>query len=514
MGTDPEQPPQWRHLLPIPGVGEEQVDASRPLRVIVDVDPSLAGTPGAQYLVWLLVTLLTRGTKSVVASVGIGVDDVPLDPGVDPAAPSGDPSFGAALYATADAFGPEAAPVIDASDLREVDLILQIGAATRAWPTAPVLHVAASGWTGAVAPDSLDLPQLELSENPFGPYIAACLAAGQTYMYARVRDHRLQPVALNAWTMAQASDHLAEVAAFNPGEPAVELDHVLAGVGAVGTALLLALWVYRNASGTVRAADADEKGVDVTNLNRCVPFWWADIGRPKPEVVAERLGGRHGLVIEPTTGRAENLIGAMTHLISAVDTSEARQALQDRYSASAVQASTSGLRMEVLRVDPTAGTACLRCFNPPRPSTPDSEIRARVADMDDATIAAHAQAVGTDPGRVREWARAGGCGQIGDALLDRLRPSDGRAAQFSVGFMSVLAGTLLAAQVIKDSARRSDPADASAASIPLIGREARFVANLLDPANAPAGVRRYGRDPECPACLGARAEIWARRWTG
>jgi hypothetical protein len=80
--------------------------------------------------------------------------------------------------------------------------------------------------------------------------------------------------------------------------------------------------------------------------------------------------------------------------------------------------------------------------------------------------------------------------------------------------MSALAGILLAAQVIKDSARRSDPADASAASIPLIGHEARFVANLLDPASAPAGVRRYGRDPECPACLGARAEIWARRWTG
>jgi ThiF family len=495
-------------------VGEEHVDASRPLRVIVDVDPSLTGTPGAQHMAWLLVTLLTRSTKSVLASVGIGIDDVPLHPGVDPAAPSGGPSFGVALYATADAFGPEAAPVIDASDLREVDLVLQIGAATRPWPEAPVLHVTASGWTGAVSPDPVDLPQLKLSENPFGPYVAACLTAGQVYMLARVHDHRVEPVALNAWTLGQGTDRLAEVANDDPGEPAVALDHVLAGAGAVGTALLLTLWAYLNASGTVRTADADEKGVDVTNLNRCLPFWWSDLGRPKAEVAAKRLNGRHGLVIEPTIGRAEILVDAQTHLISAVDSPDARQALQDKYPASCVQASTSGLRLEVLRVDPAAGTACLRCFNPPSSTISDTAIRARVSGMDDATIAAHAAAIGIDPDQVREWGQTGGCGQIGDALLDRLRPSDGGAAQFSVGFISVLAGILLAAQVVKDTTRRSGYVGDSADNIPLIGFEARFVTNLLDPVNALAGVRRYGRDPNCPACRGVRAQIWARRWTG
>lgn len=495
-------------------MGEEQVDASRPLRVIIDVDPTVTATAGVQHMVWLLVTLLTRATTSVIASVGISVDDVSLRPGVDPAAPHGDPSFVAALKSTADAFGPEASPVVDAGDLAEVDLILQIGAANRAWPETPILHVTASGWAGAVAPDPGDLPRLDVGENPFGPYVAACLAAGQAYMLARVRDHRLEPVALNAWTLAQRTDRLAEVANVDPGQPAVALDHVLAGAGAVGTALLLTLWAYLNASGIVRTADADEKGVDVTNLNRCLPFWWSDLGRPKAEVAAERLSGRHGLVIEPTIGRAETLVDAQTHLISAVDTPEARQALQDKYSASAVQASTSGLRLEVLRVDPAAGTACLRCFNPPRSTTSDTDIRARVADMDDATIAAHAAAVGTDPDRIREWGRTGGCGQIGDALLDRLRPSDGGAAQFSVGFMSVLAGILLAAQVVKDTSRRSGHIGDSAENIPLIGFEARFVMNLLDPVNAPAGVRRYGRDPHCPACRGVRAEIWARRWTG
>ena len=465
---------------------------------------------------WLLVTLLTRSTPAVIGAVGIGTVDAPLLAGIDPAAPGGGPSLLDALKATAVVFGPDAALIVDADELDGADLVLQIGkTAARDWPGTEVLHVSTAGWTGAVTPNAAEIPPVDVtSENPFGPYVAACLAAGQAYMYARVRDHHLQSVALNAWTLTQATTDLGAIAAVDPGEPSAELDHLLAGVGAVGTALLLTLWAYRQASGTIRAADADPKGVDDANLNRCLPFQWRDLHRAKAVVAAERLSGHHGLVIEPTVGYAQNLVGPRTHLISAVDTPNARQALQDKYPASAVQASTSGMRLEMLRVDPTVGTACLRCFNEPLEETPDSEVRAQVADMDEATIAAHAAAVGTDPDQVREWGRVGGCGQIGDALLDHLRPSDGSAAQFSVGFMSVLAGVLLAGQVFKDTVVRAGDPDRITDGVPLAGAEARFVANMLDPVNALAGVRRYGRDNECPTCRGVRADVWANRWTG
>ncbi|MEV0623568.1 ThiF family adenylyltransferase [Nonomuraea sp. NPDC050404] len=334
-------------------------------------------------------------------------------------------------------------------------------------------------------------------------------------MHARLRDYRPQAVALNAWTLTQSATGLGAVAAADPGEPSAELQHVLAGAGAVGSALLLTLWACQHVSGTISAADTDPKGVDVSNLNRCVPFHRTDLSRPKAIVSAERLSGHHGLTIEPYVGKAENLVGPRTHLISAIDTPEARQALQDAYPASTVQASTSGLRLEMLRVDPKAGTACLRCFNPPRAVVPDSRVRAQIADMDEATVMAHAEAIGADAQQVREWARTGGCGEIGDALLERLRPSDGRAAQFSVGFISVLAGVLLAGQVLKDAVRRPGNApDLLADDVPLLGENARFVMNLIDPSTALAGVRRYGRDSECPACQGVRADVWAKRWTG
>lgn len=516
MRTDAGTSPEWRHLLPVPGLDQNRVDASRRLRVVVDVDGAVVGQPVVQHLTWLLVTLLTRTTSSVIATVRINANDAPLLPGIDPAVPEGGPSLLDALKATAELFGPEAAPVVVGAGLDGTDLVLRIGNTNASsWPGAAVLNMSASGWTGAVTPNADEVPALNVaSQNPYGPYVAACLAAGQAYMYARVRDYHLQPVALNAWTLTQVTSDLAAAASVDPGEPSVELDHVLAGTGAVGTALLLTLWAYQQASGTIRAADDDPKGIDDTNLSRCLPFHWTDLGRAKALVAAERLSGHHGLVIEPTNGHAQNLIGPRTHLISAVDTPNARQALQDKYSASAVQASTSGLRLEMLRVNPTVGGACLRCFNPPREKTPDSEIRAQVAAMDEATIAAHATALGIEPDRVREWGRVGGCGQIGDALLDRLRPSDGSAAQFSVGFMSVLAGVLLAGQVLKDEIRRAGDPNRITDGAPLAGVETRFVTNLLDPINTLAVVRRYSRDNECPACRGVRADIWANRWTG
>jgi molybdopterin/thiamine biosynthesis adenylyltransferase len=516
MGADAGANPQWRHLLPIPGLDQERADASRPIRVVVDVDPSRLDQPGLQHLTWLLVSLLTRSTSDVIAAVGLNTRDARLIPGIDPGAPNGGPSLLDALKATVDAFGPQAAPVVDARKLDGVDLVLQIGStATTAWPEAAVLHVSAAGWTGAVTPHAHgSLPLDVASENPFGPYVAACLAAGQAYMHARIRDHQLPTVAINAWTLTQATANPAAAAAADPGAPAVHLDHVLAGVGAVGSALLLTLWAYRPASGTIRAADADPHGVDDTNLNRCLPFRWADLGCPKAQTAAGRLSGHHGVTIEPSHGFAESLVGPGTHLISAVDTAKARQALQDKYPASAVQASTSGLRLELLRVDPTHGTACLRCFNQPREQTPDSEVRAQVAEMDDAAVAVHATAVGTDTEQVRQWGRTGGCGRVGDALLERLRPSDGSAAQFSVGFMSVLAGTLLAAQVIKDAIRRDGDLLGVVDSVPLHGSTARLVINCLDPTHVAAGVRRYGRDSTCPACRGVRADIWTQRYTG
>jgi hypothetical protein len=73
--------------------------------------------------------------------------------------------------------------------------------------------------------------------------------------------------------------------------------------------------------------------------------------------------------------------------------------------------------------------------------------------------------------------------------------------------MSVLASVLLAGQVPRDALLRAGDLDHITDGVRLAGKEARFVTNLLDLASALAGVRRYGRDSECPACQGVRTDV-------
>jgi hypothetical protein len=111
------------------------VDPSYPLKVVIAVDAVVTGRRGVQQLAWLLTTLLTRSTGAVIGAIGVSCADVPLLAGVDPAAAGGGPSLPGTLKATAAAFGPEAAPVIDASEFQSADLVLQIGdTAGRVWP--------------------------------------------------------------------------------------------------------------------------------------------------------------------------------------------------------------------------------------------------------------------------------------------------------------------------------------------------------------------------------------------
>ncbi|MHB1472457.1 MAG: ThiF family adenylyltransferase [Dermatophilaceae bacterium] len=336
---------------------------------------------------------------------------------------------------------------------------------------------------------------------------------------------------VDAWNLiSEAAPHPATlhpdrpllVGRFPAGPATVEvtLRHVLAGVGAVGTAVLQALWATPGVTGFVRAVDADREGVQETNLNRCVIFTGGDFDANKAVVAAALLHPTAGFAIEGMAGRAETHVDAGTHLISAVDTPAARRALQDRYAQSTVQASTRDLRVEMLRVDPTAGTAYLGCFNPPDAERSDDQFRAQVDPADRTQLATHADTLGVAEADVRDWVTHGGCGVIGDRMLERLRASNGQRAEFSVGFVSVMAGVLLAAQVVKDCLARAqgcrdDETEAAIDVPPLSGTRSRFVVSLLDPAATVTGVRAYLRDPECPSCApGPRLDVWSARWTG
>lgn len=508
------------------------------------VSPDTAHLPATQHTVWLLTTLLTRSTPAIVSGVVIDCPpDVNLCDHVT-AISAENGTLLSTLLGTARLFGPTASPVLDARVLDALNVFdgepmtylvgsrRGVGAgvyddvdgATDVASAGHVWHVAGSGWVGAVSDRPLVATDVDLL-NPVGPYVAACLAAAQVFLAVRGRDYSPLTIGLDAWslTVSQLGDEIDCVGWDPASDPAVVLDHVLAGVGAVGSALLATFWACPGVVGKLHAVDADEKGVDATNLNRCVIFTDDDIGRAKATTAATRLSNPSsaGLEITGESGRAEMAVGGTTHLISAVDTPEARGALADRYPASCVQASTRDLRVEMLRVNPTVSGACLRCFNPPRSQVADDDLRAQVDLDDDDAIVDHAEALGVVPHDVRQWVMSGGCGTLGDRMLSRLRPSAGSEAEFSVGFVSVLAGVLLAGQVIKDALRRhgAEPGDRAndgvAETPPLAGALTQFTVNLFAPVTPLPAVRPYSRDCSCPACAdGPRKSVWCRRWSG
>lgn len=482
-------------------------DATTPVVVTVVVPSESADQPVTQRLAWMLVSLLTRNTTVLVTRINLVCPvDVHLLPLVAPR-PADDGTLMSTLLEAAALGGPDASPVIPVTGKQipergEAGLVYVLNPVDP--PAAGTHSIIATGWAGEITAATPRLTPQPETTLPFGAYTAACLAAAQVFLSARATAYEPMAVMLDAWHWTTNEDgHSPAPVVFD-----VKLGHVLGGVGAVGTACLLTLWATAAATGQVLAIDADAKGVDVTNLNRCLPFTADDIDKPKAETAANVLT-REGLTVIGKFDRAENHVDRSTHLISAVDTPEARQALQDKYPASAVQASTRDLRLEVLRVDPTTESACLRCYNPPKPTVSDEDLRKAAAAAGAAELQQHAASIGTTVEELESWAKTGGCGELGDAILRRLRATTGSRAEFSVGFVSVLAGVLLAARVIQDAINRQ-----GSSQEPLQRLNPRYVLTLLDTASVTNGPRPYARDRACPCCSELRRTSWLTTYTG
>ncbi len=102
-----------------------------------------------------------------------------------------------------------------------------------------------------------------------------------------------------------------------------------------------------------------------------------------------------------------------------------------------------------------------------------------------------------------QWAIEAQCGYVGDRIAAYLAPTNADATAFAVGFVSVMAGTMLAAQSIKEILDEG----------PIGGLECRAVMQFLDPNASSNRTRLYARQPDCSMCdpSGTAAEIWRRR---
>ena len=481
------------------GVLDGRLDqlGARTAIVALNIEPGTAGTAAVQHTAWMLVNLLARLADVVSAVLVIG-DDATLLPRITPLAHCAN-SLRSALLQGGNSIGGVPVRLADGT---KPDYELHVGPG----PDRAGLRVYGEGYCGAVSRGAI--APVGTSSLPFGPYIAACLAVGEIFRATRLRPDLYEPVtalSFSAWDYTLGSGQLDQA---DPSLDALVLDFGLAGVGAVGCALLHALWACPQLSGQAVIADSDPEGVDHTNLNRCVIFGQQDIGKAKATTAAAILADA-GIAWQPVDGRyARSMIPRVpATLVSAVDTNGSRDHLQQAFwPARLLASSTKDLRAEILRCGPPGDGRCLSCFNPPEVDLPDDVRRAHLRAFPPGDLEAFAAEIGHPVSMVRRWAEEGGCGSVGDAALARMREDDEPPAMFSVGFASVMAGTLLAVELIKEHLGTPVPLDDEHQNVKF-----QFWRPTASRNGRPTTVQR---DWNCRACdpAGAGAEVWRRRW--
>jgi molybdopterin/thiamine biosynthesis adenylyltransferase len=237
----------------------------------------------------------------------------------------------------------------------------------------------------------------------------------------------------------------------------------LAGAGAIGNGLL---WALRHLKLRGRLIIVDDDTVSSGNLNRQIWFTQEDIRKPKAEQLAMKAQSfMPALKLVPRRYRLQDLPERseepwLKRLIVGVDSRRARREIQKEFPGEVFDASTTDIREIVVHYhkQPT-GTACLSCIY----ESDDEEIsrEAHIAEH----LGVSTEEVRTE--RITEAAadkifarypkldRAGLVGFAYDSLFKRLcgegelKSLEGRRVVAPFAFVSILAGTLLALEIVR-----------------------------------------------------------------
>lgn len=448
-----------------------------------------------QHTAWLLIDLLIR-LEGVVDRIVVSCPRSPIAARVSPHAAAGT-LFTEAVFERSSQIG--GVPVMAASGRTgETDLVLHVGpggAVRDGW------RVSGHGWVGTLSQRAVIAPT-EQSALPFGPYVAACLGAGEIFRKVMLPAECYGPVEtveIDLWRGLgdeRGPDAPLEVTS-------ASVDFGLAGVGAVGVAVLHTLWACDGLAGGAVIADNDAEGVDETNLNRCVLFDRRHVGAPKASTACE-IYGPGQLVIKAVDGPYDSeSLGdrSPSVLLSAVDANASRHALQRAIVPGiAFGASTEELRAELVVFGPPGEGPCLACHNPVLAGVPDDLHRAEVRAMSPEERASLAGDIDASVEELQAWAQTGDCGTISAQALGHLLAEGTQPPMWSVGFVSVHAGVMLAARLVKHSLAHEQPPEATSTKF-----------QFHRPQAAGNGTARAQlRDRDCPVCSNEiHRMVWA-----
>jgi hypothetical protein len=211
--------------------------------------------------------------------------------------------------------------------------------------------------------------------------------------------------------------------------------------------------------------DNDPQGITDTNLGRYVLFGLPHVAtfHLKASTAAAMFAGT-GITVHPVDRSwqewyAENPEATLGMVISAVDKNVSRHAIQDALPRLILGAATNGMRAQVNLYDVFGGSPCLRCRNPVEVTVADDVIIKKLIGLPREERDAAARRAGISPGELEEFLAdpRANCGKVSGTTLQKFAGVADEPA-WSVGFVSLLAGVLLAAEYLKISVRGLRPA--------------------------------------------------------
>lgn len=486
------------HLLP--GLG------TTPAIVTVVTGAADAATPRGQLLVWATVNLLLR-CYAVLDTVIVECPDVRLTARLPQLVAGAPPAtlhqaLAGLAAATADPCGrgPRLA-IGSGSASRPVAVTLVLGTeyadvgyiAGRPIPAGATWHVAAGAWKLAIATSAAlssrgaaRLPRLD-EDGPVNVavWLAAALGCAEAFKHiGQLKAGHGRPVtafSANLWTLT-GSDGFAELASPDgPAQPPALPAHYVIGAGAVSEAYLA---VLATSDVVTELLLLDDDVLDDSNLNRHILAGWADISQPKALLAAGRLSS-YRLQIYPAETRWQNYLAAPPGerasrpealaqaelegryglVISAVDRNDSRIAIAEAGPQVILGGSTNGLAVEVGRYRVGSGWQCLACASRPEPLPSIEQAARTLASKTPAELANLAEENGLDLAALIEYLRRPACGTLGEHEVQRFAART--SPDWSVSFVSVASGALLAARALSHVGGGSLPADADGDTVRL-----------------------------------------------
>lgn len=447
-----------RHMLGTDGLALRPNSIRQHIRIIIT--PRWAESAAGQLMAECLVNLLSRQVVLIerieVVSPAVALLIHPVVKGV------GDtlPAYLKALGAWSVGMEVLTASV---STSNRADQTVVIGTDPMQDCTDAIVCIA-DGWKAWIG-RSQDAPQVSpsLSGTPIGPLFAGALVAGEIFKktWGLRRGRFLESNGYSLWTNNEnpSWDKLDA----GPELPRLHISSfLLVGCGAVGN-------VFAYVLAHLKTCDAypvllDDDSYDTTNLNRCLLAGTEDLKKNKGTVLALRLkeagiesfpfdGRLMQFVGDPRRGLRADLAeeidnGHFPMVVSCVDKGDGRQDIQGLSPLMLFGGSTLDLQAKTNTYAGESNAACLGCHNP-REHRAEAmvEIERELRAMSPEARTTFLRERDLDTREVELYLNDPQCGQLGRAALLNFAATP--PPEFSVGFVSLGAGVLLAANVFR-----------------------------------------------------------------